>query len=693
MFKKTIIALSLIIFQGFNLSTVNANDSNFTIQNEISNYGIRSVNSKSEAISIVSTANGDAAFNLTTTNPKTQVYLFVQRNGLQDLVLDGANSIHSSEVVNADGTYSYNWVGHPISGPYQNGDVIKCRFYTFGGSVQEMFPGPTPAEWSTEFIYGNSLTSYSIESSSDVNGTITPSGTVSIVKNGSQTFTIAAIAGHKIKNVFIDNQPFGPLPSYTFENVQSNHSIRVETEVNQGREYNLTVQNDGNGFTNPSSIVSVQQSVPTSIAATPNNGYQFLNWTVTNGNAAIANINASSTTVELNSDATIEARFETGESSQIIYSYVKTDGYRLLYQDVYSDGSKSTARDYVIKAVCWNPIKKGEGNPPIFSHMYEIDAPLLAAANINTVKMYSPFHELDDGIKILDKLNQYGIKVIMTVLCGYYEDVNQAISVVNKYKNHPAILMWMVGNELNYNLLYTSQWAPVPLDECIAKINYAISQIKTNDPNHPVAASWGYHPEIVNGRRVPRQDYIKINNVDADVFGIQYYPEYEDVGDSLNCFILKQPGLEHNTFEQFKNILSTRKPMFIAEYGCDSYNVFIASDQSGYKYYDWSRSHVDEAAQAKGIKYMTLEIKNYLNIYNANNPCVGGAVFAWSDEWWKIWPYDSQEIGGYDPNSPGPDILCLYPDGFFNEEYFGILDVERNPKAAYYALKDVYATY
>lgn len=486
MFKKIILTVFFISFMGYNFSQINAND----LQTNISNNEMRNVNSKSGEIPIRSVGNGDAAFSLTTPNHKTQVFLFAQRNGHQDLILDGSNSIHSSEVINADGTYTYSWTGHPLSGTYKNDDVIKCRFYTFDGSTQEMFPGPTFNEWSADFIYINSLISYSIESSADTNGIITPRGKVSVGENDSQTFTIATNAGYKIKNVYIDNKAIGALSSYTFNNVQSNHSILVETEINQGREYNLTIQNDGNGFTNPSSTVSVQENVATVIAATPNNGYQFLNWTVINGNAAIANINASSTTVELSSDATIEAYFEAGESSQIISSYVKTDEYRLLYQDVYNDGSKSIARDYVIKAVCWNPIKKGESNPPIFSHNYEIDAPLLAAANINTVKMYCPFHAQDDGIKILDKLNQYGIKVIMTVLCGYYDNIDQSISVVNKYKNHPAILMWMVGNEFNYNLLYTSDWTPVPLDECIAKINSVISKIKDNDPNHPVAASW-----------------------------------------------------------------------------------------------------------------------------------------------------------------------------------------------------------
>lgn len=253
--------------------------------------------------------------------------------------------------------------------------------------------------------------------------------------------------------------------------------------------------------------------------------------------------------------------------------------------------------------------------------------------------------------------------------------------------------MWQVGNEMNYNLLYTADWTPVPLDQCINKVNAVISQIKSADPNHPVSVSWGYHPVIENGRRVPRSDYVKINNINADVFGIQYYPEYEVVGDALNCFILKQPGLAHNTFENYKNTLRTRKPMFMSEYGSDSYNVFIASDQSGNKYYDWSRSHVDEAAQAKGLKYMALEIKDNLSMFNANNVCVGGAVFAWSDEWWKIWPFNTQEIGGFDPIYPGPDILPLYPDGFFNEEYFGIVDVDRKPKPAYHTLKEIYSTY
>ncbi|HLP40691.1 MAG TPA: glycoside hydrolase family 2 TIM barrel-domain containing protein [Fibrobacteria bacterium] len=876
MIKKALSILSFTSFVILNVSPIRVNG--------------QTHDSGNKAISIVSAGSGEATFSLTTTDRKNQVFLFAKRNGQQDLVLDGSNSIHASEIANADGTFTYRWTGRPSSGTYSDGDAVVCRFYTFDGSTQKFYPGPTDSDWSSTFTYGNGAVNYTIQSSADANGIITPSGAVSVGASGSETFTISTNAGYRIKNVIVDNQAFGALSSYTFTNVQANHSIQVETEVDQGQKYNLTIQTDGNGVTTPSSAISVQQNSSTTITATPNSGYQFSSWTVISGNAAIADAKApstsvitssdaviqasfkvklrsnpenisitaagngkatfsltttervvqsflftkkngnydkvidgaaadailnsvvdngngtytyswtgtpasgsyqngdkiscrfftfngrtqkfypgpdhsvysseyayngggitnysltvrktgngatnitsttvaqgakasiiatpnsgsnfiewkiisgsaviadlksASTTIELTSDATIEAAFQNGGGArQVVSSFVSTQGYRLLYQDVYDDGSTSPARDYAIKAVCWNPVRKGEASPPIFTHMYEIDAPLLAAANINTVKMYASFNPQDDGIRILDKLNQYGIKVIMCVFSGYYDDANnQHLAIVNKYKNHPAILMWQVGNEMNYNLLYTGAWTPVPVDQCINKVNAVIAQIKSVDSNHPVAVSWGYHPVIENGRRVPRSDYVKINNINADVFGIQYYPEYEEIGDALNCFVLKQPGLEHNTFEQYKNTLLTRKPMYMSEYGSDSYNVFIASEPGGHKYYDWSRSHVDEAAQAKGVKYMTLEIKDNLSKYNPDNVCVGGALFAWSDEWWKIWPYNTHEIGGYDPDAPGPDILPLYPDGFFNEEYFGIVDVDRNPKAAYYVLKDVYSQY
>jgi alpha-tubulin suppressor-like RCC1 family protein len=73
----------------------------------------------------------------------------------------------------------------------------------------------------------------------------------------------------------------------------------------------LTFTNNGNGSTNPSGTVTVNQG-RTTITATPNTGYQFINWTKANGtgNVVFDDANLANTTVSVTGgNATIQANF------------------------------------------------------------------------------------------------------------------------------------------------------------------------------------------------------------------------------------------------------------------------------------------------------------------------------------------------------------------------------------------------
>jgi hypothetical protein len=73
----------------------------------------------------------------------------------------------------------------------------------------------------------------------------------------------------------------------------------------------LTVAAATGGMTSPAGSKVVVRGVPTDILATPETGYRFMNWTVTNGVAVIGNAELPGTTVTLDSaDASIQANFE-----------------------------------------------------------------------------------------------------------------------------------------------------------------------------------------------------------------------------------------------------------------------------------------------------------------------------------------------------------------------------------------------
>jgi hypothetical protein len=70
-----------------------------------------------------------------------------------------------------------------------------------------------------------SATTRTIASSAGANGTITPSGTVTVNYGANQSFTIAANAGYRIADVLVDGASVGAVGTYTFTNVTVNHTI------------------------------------------------------------------------------------------------------------------------------------------------------------------------------------------------------------------------------------------------------------------------------------------------------------------------------------------------------------------------------------------------------------------------------------------------------------------------------------
>ena len=70
-------------------------------------------------------------------------------------------------------------------------------------------------------------TYYTIKATAGVNGSISPTGNVSVREGSDQTFTITPNKGYAVAKVLIDSKNVGAVKSYTFENVKKNHTIEV----------------------------------------------------------------------------------------------------------------------------------------------------------------------------------------------------------------------------------------------------------------------------------------------------------------------------------------------------------------------------------------------------------------------------------------------------------------------------------
>jgi len=352
-------------------------------------------------------------------------------------------------------------------------------------------------------------------------------------------------------------------------------------------------------------------------------------------------------------------------------SIVTVDGYKLVVQKRKQDGTLDPAEDYITKGVAWSPASAGnDGSASArraeFSTGVDTDAQFIKDMNANTVRTYLDFGTNADALEILDKLYQDGIMVIMGVDNDGRGDIDNALAVVDKYKNHPAILMWMIGNEWNINCYGTvnpavRQPTAAELNAAAQKTQDMANQIKAADPNHLVCSGYG---DLAYPALATTQNYVQNVCTSVDVWGINVYR-----GPTFGT-----------TFTEWESI--SAKPMFISEFGTDSYK---ADEFGRYPI----TGHEDEQMQADFDISLWADLFHNLSAKDPSKVCAGGVVFAWCDEWWKV-PVanggspNAQDNGGYYTTWDEG----AFPDGCGNEEYFGIVKINRVVKKAYTALKD-----
>ncbi|WP_282125298.1 hypothetical protein [Marinifilum flexuosum] len=301
-------------------------------------------------------------------------------------------------------------------------------------------------------------------------------------------------------------------------------------------------------------------------------------------------------------------------------------------------GRKIVVNDsaFLIKGICYHPVPKGSNSRNFES--LDRDLVLMNEAGINTIRLYSPV----DDKEVLDKIHEARIKIIVGF--GYNQDGHFDIlsgsfaDYIIKYKSHPAILFWELGNEYNYH----PNWFKGDIKNWYMALNGAVLKVKEIDDNHPVATAHGELPDSLA---------LSICN-DIDIWGMNVYRWDDPTG----------------IFGKWKSI--SKKPMYLSEAGADSY---MTISKSGYEQGENQKAQAD--ATRKILK----------STFGNQEVCAGLTLFAFVDEFWKAGNPDTQDPGGWAPNSSGVPY-----DGAPNEEYWGIVDIERNKKEAFQVVKEQY---
>ncbi len=351
-------------------------------------------------------------------------------------------------------------------------------------------------------------------------------------------------------------------------------------------------------------------------------------------------------------------------------------------------------RDFMILGMNWDYVPIGENYlyslwtqpDDVIVEALSREMPLLRNMGVNAIRQYV-------GIPprwVRYIYERYGIYTVLNHPCGRYgytldgvwiPNVNYAdpalraaitadvTAMVREYRGVPGVLMWLLGNENNYGLAWTSfETEALPegeRDQARAHELYSlfgaiIDSVKAADPSHPVA--------IANGD-VQYIDVVARDCPHLDVFGCNVYR-----------------GISaRDLFQVVHDKLGT--PVMFTEFGSDAFNE--------------KEMHEDQRMQARYLLGQWEEIYEQSDGKGRVGNAVGGFVFQWSDGWWKFGQDSRLDI--HDTNASWPDggyVEDYVPgENNMNEEWWGICAkgppdsrglFDLYPRAAYYALQDAF---
>jgi len=352
-------------------------------------------------------------------------------------------------------------------------------------------------------------------------------------------------------------------------------------------------------------------------------------------------------------------------------------------------------KPYFIRGVCYAPVPIGKSH--LFNYMCDpnkpwiVDGRLMKEMGINTIRLYQPGDELSYCKAMIEELyTEYGIRTILGHSLGFwdYPPANYAekeftdyiteevLKTVEYFKDTPGLLLWNLGNENNYSLDgRINPWSSPEIDalesfsekrDARARLYYSFvnelaKKIKKIDPNHPVA--------LGNGETV----------------GLKEAAEYCPDVDLIGCIVYRGKVFG-NFFKEVKRKFD--KPVFLSEFGCDAFNAVTQKE--------------DQNNQAKFLKSMLLDLEHQRAGREGEGNCVGGAIFEWTDEWWKKSDCDRDSWLVHDPDASwgmGAYDFDAQAGKNMNEEWFGLVAIspelenginKRIPRKAYYVLQELW---
>ena len=240
-----------------------------------------------------------------------------------------------------------------------------------------------------------------------------------------------------------------------------------------------------------------------------------------------------------------------------------------------------------------------------------------------------------------------------------------------RFANVPGVLLFLLGNENNYGLTWSSfEIEDLPdesaRDDKRASYLYSffgemVDVVHSEDKNHPVA--------IANGDAQYLKLMAKYLKGKLDIFGTNVYRGYS----------------VRDMYAEVKKVLDV--PVMFTEFGADAYN---AKD-----------NREDHLGQAKYTKENWREMYKQARGMGSVGNSIGGFQFQWSDGWWKYKQTKNLDVQDTNASWANAGYKHDHVEGAnnMNEEWFGICakgkpDGEGHfqlmPRASYYVLQKAF---
>ena len=244
----------------------------------------------------------------------------------------------------------------------------------------------------------------------------------------------------------------------------------------------------------------------------------------------------------------------------------------------------------------------------------------LAKHNGNSFRTWRTNNGTQSGREVLDAAQKNGLMVTMGIEVARERhgfDYNDKVAVAEQkerikkeileLKDHPALLIWAIGNELNLRAINPKVW------DAVNDISKMIHEI---DPNHPTTTT-------LAGISQEEIDLIKNRCSDVDILSIQLYAAI------------------------------TKLPKAIKEFGWTGPYIVTEWGATG---------HWEVPKTSWGVpieENSTIKAANYLNRYKTaiaadTNQCLGSYVFLWGQKqertptWYGVFLEDGKETESVD---------------------------------------------